>query len=166
MSDKNWKKVESIEEVIEHIGSVDKLADEYSNTDSDQRAYIKAQSSTIISQTKEINNLKREMERIVKENERLSMENVQLKALAPAQESGQFNTSDEETICVVQLAIIKNMALARELTLEECKKTEIYVKTLKEIRGKKVIATEEDKVEKLSDQDLLKFMESANKVGQ
>lgn len=166
MSDKNWKKVESIEEVIEHVVSVDKLADEYSNTDSDQRAYIKAQSSTIISQTKEINNLKREMERIAKENERLSMENVQLKALAPAQEQGQFGTSDEETICVVQLAILKNMALGRELTLEECKKTEIYVKTLKEIRGKKVIATEEDKVEKLSNEDLLKFMESANKVGQ
>ena len=43
--------------------SIDKLADEYSNTDVDQKAYIKAQSSTIISQTKEINNLKRELEK-------------------------------------------------------------------------------------------------------
>lgn len=143
--------------------SIDKLADEYSNTDSDQRAYIKAQSSTIISQTKEINNLKRETEKLAKENERLMMENVQLKALAP-QEQGQFGTSDEETICVVQLAIIKNMALSRELTLEECKKTEIYVKTLKEIRGKKVAHTEEDRAEKLSNEDLLKLMESVGKA--
>jgi hypothetical protein len=145
--------------------SIDKLAEEYASTDNDQQAYNKALSSTIISQTKEINNLKRETEKLAKENERLLMENAQLKALAP-QEQGQFATSDEETICVVQLAILKNTALTRELTLEETKKTEIYVKTLKEIRGKKVMAVdEEEKVEKLSNEDLLKLMESVNKVG-
>lgn len=145
--------------------SIDKLADEYSNTDSDQKAYIKAQTSAIISQTKEINNLKRELEKIAKENERLSMDNIQLKALSPKEESGQFGTSDEETICVVQLAIIKNMAMTRELTLEECKKTEIYVKTLKEIRGKKVEVKEEETMDKLSNEELLKLMESVSKVG-
>jgi len=140
--------------------SIDKLADEYSNTESDQKAYIKAQSSTIISQTKEINNLKRELEKLAKENERLVFENTQMRATNPEK---QFETSDEETICVVQLAILKNYAMSRELTMEECKKTEIYVKTLKEIRGKKVVADEGEKVEALSNEELLKLMESVGK---
>lgn len=140
--------------------SIDKLADEYSNTESDQKAYIKAQSSTIISQTKEINNLKRELEKLVKENERLLFENTQMRATNPEK---QFETSDEETICVVQLAILKNFALSRELTMEECKKTEIYVKTLKEIRGKKVVADDGEKVEALTNEELLKLMESVGK---
>lgn len=137
--------------------SIDKLADEYSNTDTDQKAYIKAQTSTIISQTKEINNVKREVERLAKENERLVLENVQLRALAPKQSGDQFQTSDEETICVIQLAMLKNMAMTRELTLEECKKSEIYLKMVQSIRGK-VISKEEEPMDKLSNEDLLKLM--------
>lgn len=136
--------------------------EQYSESETEQKAFIRAQQSTIISQTKEINNLRREVEKLAKENERLLMENAQAKAMNPQKD--QFGTSDEETICVVQLAILKNIALTRELSLEETKKTEIYVKTLKEIRGKKVIANEEEKVEKLSTEDLIKFMESASKV--
>jgi regulator of replication initiation timing len=142
--------------------SIDKLADEYSNTDVDQKAYIKAQSSTIISQTKEINSLKRELEKLAKENERLLFENTRLVAVNP-EESSKFQSSDEETICVVQLAILKNYAMSRELTMEECKKTEIYVKTLKEIRGKKIMADDGEKVEALSNEELLKLMESVGK---
>lgn len=138
------------------------VMDQYAESEGEQKAFIKAQQSTIISQTKEINNLRREVEKLAKENERLLMENAQAKAMNPQKE--QFGTSDEETICVVQLAILKNLALTRELSLEETKKTEIYVKTLKEIRGKKVVANEEEKVEKLSTEDLIKFMESASKV--
>lgn len=149
---------------LQNMGDVvDKLSEEFSNTDFDQKAYIKAQTSTIVSQTKEINSLRKEVERLAKEYERISMENVQLKATAP-KESGSFGVSDEETICVVQLAILKNYALARELTLEETKKTEIYVKTLKEIRGKKVEVKEEEKIEKLSNEELLKLMESVGKA--
>lgn len=146
--------------------SVDKLADEYSKTEDDKAAYIKAQTSTIISQTKEINRLKQEVEKLAKENEKLGMEMVQLKAVGAvsgAGSEGQFDTSDEETICVVQLAILKNMAMTRELTLEETKKAEIYTKTLLMIRGKKPTEKEEDNVEKLSNEDLLKMMESLGK---
>lgn len=146
--------------------SVDKLADEYSKTEDDKAAYIKAQTSTIISQTKEINHLKRELERIAAENEKLGMELVQLKAVGAvsgAGSEGQFDTSAEETICVVQLEILKNMAMTRELTLEETKKAEIFTKTLLMVRGKKPVEKEEDKVEKLSNEDLLKMMEAMGK---
>lgn len=146
--------------------SVDKLADEYSKTEDDKAAYIKAQTSTIISQTKEINHLKRELEKVAAENEKLSMELVQLKAVGAASgagSEGQFDTSAEETICVVQLEILKNMAMTRELTLEETKKAEIFTKTLLMVRGKKPVEKEEDKVEKLSNEDLLKMMEAMGK---
>lgn len=146
--------------------SVDKLADEYSKTEDDKAAYIKAQTSTIISQTKEINHLKRELEKVAAENEKLSMELVQLKAVGAvsgAGSEGQFDTCAEETICIVQLEILKNMAMTRELTLEETKKAEIFTKTLLMVRGKKPIEKEEDKVEKLSNEDLLKMMEAMGK---
>ena len=146
--------------------SVDKLADEYSKTEDDKAAYIKAQTSTIISQTKEINHLKRELEKVAAENEKLSMELVQLKAVGSvsgAGSEGQFDTSAEETICIVQLEILKNMSMTRELTLEETKKAEIFTKTLMLIRGKKVVEKDEDRVEKLSNEDLLKMMEAMGK---
>jgi hypothetical protein len=142
--------------------SIDKMAEEYSKSDSDQNAFIKAQGQTIISQSKEISKLKKELENIVKDIERLTVENAQLKAMSPKDNLGEFAVSDEETICVVQIAILKNHAMVRELTMEECKKTEIYVKTLKEIRGKKV-EEKKDVVETLSNEELLKLMES---VGQ
>jgi len=139
--------------------SLDKLADEYSNTDTDQKAYIKAQTSTIISQTKEVNTLKREIDRLAKENERLVLENTQMRAMSPAPEGSQFTTTDEETICIIQLAMLKNMAVTRELTLEECKKSEIYLKMIQSIRGKAPVK-EEESTDKLSNEDLLKLMDS------
>ena len=84
------------------------------------------------------------------------MENIQLKALNPGGTS-DLTTSDEETICVVQLAILKSLAMNRELTLEECKKTEIFCKVLKDIRNK-VTKKDEPTASNLSDADLLKAM--------
>lgn len=141
--------------------SIDHLADTYASTESDAKAYQKAQSATIVSQTKEINVLRKQKEQIEKEFEKLTMDYVQLKALNPSS-SGQFEVSDEETICIVQIAILKNLAMQRELTLEECKKVEIYCKVLKELRGKKV-DKEEPKMEALTNEQLMEMMKS---VGQ
>lgn len=52
--------------------------------------------------------------------------------------------------------------MQRELTLEECKKVEIYCKVLKELRGKKV-DKEEPKMEALTNEQLMEMMKS---VGQ
>lgn len=136
--------------------SIDHLAETYTQTDSDAKAYQKAQSATIVSQTKEINSLRKFKEQLEKEVEKLTIENVQMKALNPSATS-QFEVSDEETICIVQIAILKNLAMQRELTLEECKKTEIYCKVLKEIRSKKS-EKEEPGASALSNEDLMKAM--------
>ncbi len=143
---------------IKDYETIDHLADTYTQTESDAKAYQKAQSATIISQTKEINQLRKMKEQLEKEVEKLTMENVQMKALNPTGMSG-FEVSDEETICVVQIAILKNLAMQRELTLEECKKTEIYCKVLREIRGKKP-EKEEAKIDGLSNEELIKLMNS------
>lgn len=143
--------------------SIDKLVKSYTESEEDQKVFIQVQNQTILNQSKELNRLKKEIEKLVEEKEKLSIENAQLKALTPKEDLGQFNTSDEETICVVQLAILKNHAMAREMTMEEVKKTEILVKTLKEIRGKKV-EVQEDPVETLSNEDLLRMMDSLNKA--
>lgn len=135
--------------------TIDHLAETYTETESEQKTYIKAQQSTIISQTKEINSLRKMKEQLEIELAKLQMDNIQLKAANP--DAVRFETSDEETICVVQIAIIKNLAMQRELTLEECKKTEIYCKVLKEIRSKQAIK-EEDAPSTLSNEELMKAM--------
>jgi hypothetical protein len=48
----------------------------------------------------------------------------------------QEENSDAETVCVVQIAMLKSLAMNRELTLEETKKVEILVKTLYLIKGR------------------------------
>lgn len=137
--------------------SIDHLADTYASTDSDAKAYQKAQAATIISQTREINTLRKQKEQIEKEFEKLTMEHVQLKAMNPGAMSG-LEVSDEETICIVQIAILKNLAMQRELTLEECKKTEIYCKVLKEIRGKTAVKEEPASLSGLDPAELTKLM--------
>jgi hypothetical protein len=143
--------------------SIDRLAATYSETDSDQKAYVKAQQATIVSQTKEINVLRKQKEQVEKEFEKLQMEYIQLKAMNPSAQA-QFETSDEETICVVQIAILKNLAMQRELTLEECKKTEIYCKVLKDIRSKKP-EKEEQNLSDIKSEDLIKAMNDMMKGG-
>jgi hypothetical protein len=140
--------------------SIDKLAEQYASTEDDAKAYQKAQASTIISQTKEINILRKQREQLEAQIAQLIMENTQFKALNP---TTTFDISDEETICVVQIALLKNLAMQRELTLEECKKTEIYCKVLKDIRSK-VLPRDEDKIDGLTNDQLLELMKSAGEA--
>jgi hypothetical protein len=140
--------------------SIDKLAEQYASTEDDAKAYQKAQASTIISQTKEINVLRKQREQLEAQIAQLIMENTQFKALNP---TTTFDISDEETICVVQIALLKNLAMQRELTLEECKKTEIYCKVLKDIRSK-VLPKDDDKIDGLTNDQLLELMKSAGEA--
>jgi Cu/Ag efflux protein CusF len=137
--------------------SIDHLADTYASTESDAKAYQKAQAATIVSQTKEINVLRKQKEQLEKEFEKLTMEHVQLKALNPAG-TAQFEVSDEETIAIVQLAILKNLAMQRELTLEETKKCEIFTKLLVVIRGKVETKDEPASLSGLDAAELTKLM--------
>jgi hypothetical protein len=140
--------------------SIDKLAEQYTSTEDDAKAYQKAQASTIIFQTKEINILRKQREQLEAQIAQLIMENTQFKALNP---TTTFDISDEETICVVQIALLKNLAMQRELTLEECKKTEIYCKVLKDIRSKVSVKNEEN-IDGLTNDQLLELMKSAGEA--
>lgn len=138
---------------------VDHVAELYSNTDSDLIALSKAQSKTIVSQSKEITELKKQKEQLEEEVKRLATENITLKAQSSAGGNQQFSTSSSETICVVQLAMLEQLSMNRELTLEESKKVELFSKVLRDERGKS-LKTEEDTPAKLSNEDLLKAMQS------
>lgn len=130
--------------------SIDKLAEQYASDDSDAKVFQKAQQSTIISQTKQINESRRKIEELSKELEQLTIENTRLRAMNPSE---QLETEDAETIALVQLALLRNYAMQRELTLEECKKSEIYVKILKEVRNKS--EESKDSVSSMSTEQLL-----------
>ena len=138
--------------------SIDHLALQYASTEDDAKAYQKAQQSTIISQTRQINELRKKLEELSKQCETLTIENTKLKALAPAS-SLDTTIPDEESICLVQLALLNNMSMQRELTLEECKKTEIYSKVLVTLRNKKPV-DDTPSTSNLSNEELLAAMKS------
>lgn len=55
-----------------------------------------------------------------------------------------FDITDEETICLTQLALLRGLALQRELSTEESKRFDVYHKAMNNLRGRK---KEEDKVD-------------------
>jgi len=131
--------------------SIDKLAEVYSGDEDDAKAYQKAQASVVVSLTRQNNELRKKMEELSGQLEKLTIENTRLKALG-ADTPGIEPGNDAETICLVQLALINNYSMQRELTLEECKKSEIYAKTLLLIRGKQ---EKKDESPKISDEELM-----------
>lgn len=137
--------------------SIDKMSEKFTSAE-ELKAYSDAQYKTILNQSKEISKLKAENNKLRDEVERLAKEvsvsSAQL-ALNPATKS-QFDTSDEETICVVQLAMLKQISLSRELTSDETKRFEIFTKTLKLIRGQ--TTEKEEPTKRLSNEELLALM--------
>jgi len=136
--------------------SIDKLAEQYASDEADAKAYQKAQTATIIAQTKQINELRKKLEELSQQTEQLTIENTRLRALNPNE---QFETEDAETIAMVQLALLRNYSMQRELTLEECKKSEIYVKILKEVRAKQPVQ-QEASLDGMKPEDLLAAMKA------
>lgn len=137
--------------------TIDKMAETYTSDDDDAKAYQKAQAATIIAQTRQVNELRKKLEELSQQCEQLTIENTRLKALGNGTEMEQGN--DAETICLVQLALLNNYSMQRELTLEECKKAEIYTKTLISLRGKQE-KKEVDTIGTLSNEELLEAMKS------
>lgn len=138
---------------------VDHMTEIYSDTDADLVALSKAQSKTIVSQSKEITQLKKMKEQLEEEVKKLSTEVITLKATGASGGLQLYNTSSSETICVVQLAMLEQLSMNRELTLEESKKVELFSKVLRDERAK-IAKKEEDTPALLSNEDLLKAMAS------
>lgn len=134
------------------------------DTVEDLKQFASAQYSTIIVQSQKINELETKIAELEVRNQQLETSATVNSALSP----NQLETSDTETACLVQIALLKNLAMNRELTLEECKKLEIFAKTLQMVRGK---PTDEGKKKKedtkrLSNDELLAMMDEAMKIGE
>ena len=137
---------------------VDHMTEIYSDTDSDLIALSQAQSKTIVSQSKEITKLQKMKEQLEEEVKKLSTEIITIKATGGQAGGQQFNTTSSETICVVQLAMLEQLSMNRELTLEESKKVELFSKVLRDERSK--VAKVEEDAPRLSNEELLKAMAS------
>lgn len=137
--------------------TIDKLAETYSSDESDSKEYQKAQQSVIITQTRQINDLRKKIEDMSGQLEKLTIENTRLKALGtdPTADTG----NDAESICLVQLALLNNYSMQRELTLEETKKAEIFTKTLILLRGKQD-KPESNSIGTLSNEELMEAMKA------
>jgi hypothetical protein len=121
--------------------------------------YSKAQHLTITAQCKKINELERKIE--AADTKILRLEQTETTSSVLSKEGQE---SDGERICLVQLAILSGMSMNRELTLEECKKTEIYVKTLQTIRGKVVEKEKNTEVSKrLTTAELMELVDKEMK---
>ena len=137
--------------------SIDKLAEVYASDEEDAKAYQKAQASVVVNLTRQNNELRKKLEELSQQLETLTIENTKLKALGNGTEIEKGN--DAETLCMVQLALLNNYSMQRELTLEECKKAEIYVKTLTTLRSKQE-KQEVNTVGNLSNEELLEAMKN------
>lgn len=124
--------------------SLDKMAEQFSSIE-ELQAYSASQYNNILSLNSKINEQNKVIEKLLTENAQLSIERSVAKANSPKDDLGKFATSDEETACVIQLALLKTNAMQRELTMDETKRLEIFTKTLHLIRGKS--PTEKDKEE-------------------
>lgn len=137
--------------------SIDKLAEVYATDEEDSKAYQKAQASVVVNLTRQNNELRKKLEEMSSQLEQLTIENTRLKALGNGTEIEKGN--DAETICMVQLALLNNYSMQRELTLEETKKAEIFTKTLLLLRGKQE-KQEVNTIGALSNEELMEAMKS------
>lgn len=107
------------------------------------KAYSNAQYNTIIDLNKQINKLKNEVQVVP---------SVQTPGLVT-----KLFMSPEEEICLMQLQILNDLSKRGSLTLEECRKVEVYSKILNSLRGlaKDIKADHKD----ISTEELLKLAE-------
>lgn len=137
--------------------SIDKMAEIYASDEVDAKAYQKAQASVVVNLTRQNNELRKKLEEMSGQLEQLTIENTKLKALGNGTEIEKGN--DAETICLVQLALLNNYSMQRELTLEETKKAEIFTKTLILLRGKQE-KQEVNTIGALSNEELMEAMKN------
>jgi hypothetical protein len=110
-----------------------KIVDTFTEIE-DLREYSNSQYKVIVSQSKKISELERKLESTESKLAKSEQKGTITNALSADQTGG--SNSDGETICLIQLALLRASAMNAELTLEETKKVEIYVKTLQVIKGK------------------------------
>jgi len=128
--------------------TIDKMATKY-KTVAELRVYANAQYKTIIKLNQKINDLNKEIEDIKsnKTEYKSSFTIPNLKGI-----------SDEEAICIMELNKLRQRSMNDELTMEECRKVEAYVRTLLNLRDGETGAVSQ--TGSMSTEDLVKAMNS------
>ena len=134
-----------------------KIVDTFTEIE-DLREYSNSQYKVIVSQSKKISELERKLETTEAKLAKAEQTNTVAGALNTDQTGG--SNDDGMTICLVQLALLRAASMNGELTLEECKKAEIYVKTLQIIRGKTEEKKQKDTGRALTNEELIALMSS------
>jgi cell division septum initiation protein DivIVA len=147
--------------------TIDRMAAQFTSME-ELQAYCDAQYKTIVSLNKKITEYERELESLRSEVASLRSQNSTLTAQQSVVErrdgNSKFDYSDEETTCLIQLAMIRNNAMQRELSNEETKRFETFAKVLHMIRG--IEQKKEDKLEEISSEELLKLIDTTMKEPQ
>lgn len=81
----------------------------------------------------EVAELKKLIETLERDNKMLLDKLAELQCDLTKRE--ELALKDAETLCMKQIGILKDRAVVQELTLEECKKAEIYIKSLNVIKN-------------------------------
>lgn len=108
-------------------------------------------------QFKSIVELKKQVKRLEEENASLKK---MMESNLPTLSFDGLGVSNEQLVCETQITILKDKAITRELTYEEAKKFAIFTEVLESL--KKSSKNSDINVQKLSDEELLKLMESTN----
>lgn len=130
----------------------DKMIDQFKNFD-DLSAFARAQQKTLVELTKKNKKYEEEIKHLKK----------LLEGAVPVIASNkpiEFGANDEESIAREQLFRLKQLSTEKELTLEEAKRVEIFVKILTGPKDK--MRTIEAKSKNLSDNELLKLLPGSN----
>ena len=123
------------------------LAEKYKNKE-ELQAYAEAQYKTIIKLTKQIARLQEDNE-ILKQKLNAMPSTVNIE--------NPKGITDEEAICVMEIHKLRAKSLNDELTMEECRKLETYVKTLATVRNQP--KKSEISTQNISTDDLLKHFD-------
>lgn len=110
------------------MASIDNILDQFKDV-AEVKAYAEGQSKIIIELSKKNKKLEDEIKRLNNQIEEYKITEIKT--------SIKLDTSDEEYIARIQIAMLKKTSDERELTYEESKKVELYTKILKEIDSRR-----------------------------
>ena len=126
--------------------SENKMAEQFKDF-AELQAYSNAQNRTIIDQSKKL----REKDEEIKHLKKLLEGSVPL--IKEVKDKSKLEANDQEYICRVEINKLRVVSDERELTLEECKRFDIYSKILKELANQP--KTIEIQAKTLSERDLI-----------
>lgn len=129
--------------------SFDKMVEEFTNH-AELLEFSKAQHKTIVELTRKVQNLEKKLK------------NTNNSKLIKKEHSDILKVSDEEIICRTQLNLLREIAMERELTLEETRKVDMYSKILIALSDKP--KTIEVKTKGMKDDELLAVLENDEKT--